>query len=276
MWANIVLFALFSAYFADIDAFRTRITSSAKRHALICDMFSGIVEEMGVVENLNKVQKMEMWDGSFCEGVELTVIADKALGDSYIGCSIAINGVCLTATGLDIPNNKLTVGLAPETLRRTNLGTLAKGGKVNLERALRADGRNSGHFVQGHVDGTGEIIEKWKEGDSLWVKVKVDDDIMKYIVPKGFIAIDGTSLTICETSNTPNNCWFTFMLIAHTQQCVIIPNKETGEFVNIEVDVLAKMVEQSMAGFKEGSTDELKSEINDLKGKIEKLEQLIK
>lgn len=274
MLSTLLLLALFSALFASVDAFH-KMAPLSKRSALIHDMFSGIVEEMGVVENLNKVQKMEMWDGSFSEGVELTVVADKALGDSYIGCSIAINGVCLTATELDIPNNKFTVGLAPETLRRTNLGTLAKGGKVNLERALRADGRNSGHFVQGHVDGTGEIIKKWKEGDSLWVKVKVDDELMKYIVPKGFIAIDGTSLTICETNNTPQDCWFTFMLIAHTQQCVIIPKKEEGEFVNIEVDVLAKMVEQSMAGLKEASKDELKDEINDLKAKIMKLEKLI-
>ena len=104
-------------------------------------MFSGIIEEMGTVEELRKRTDMLMWDGSISEGVEFTVKAKKSLEDSYLGCSIAINGVCLTATALG--EDQFTVGLAPETLRRTNLGALSKGEPVNLERALRADGRNS-------------------------------------------------------------------------------------------------------------------------------------
>jgi len=238
-------------------------------------MFSGIVEEMGVVDKLVVNKQMPLWDGSLGEGVELTVVADRALLDAYVGCSIAINGVCLTATLLE--DNKFTVGLAPETLRRTNLGRLKAGGRVNLERALRADGRNSGHFVQGHVDCTGTILAKWKEADSLWVKVKVSHDVIRYIVPKGFICVDGTSLTVCDVSvaaNASNESWFTFMLIAHTQQHVIIPSKEVGDLVNIEVDVLAKMVETSLQRIVGEKTGEriakLEQQVKDLLARIDK------
>ena len=183
---------------------------------------------------------------------------------------------------------QFTVGLAPETLRRSNLGQLVSGSRVNLERALKADSRNSGHFVQGHVDCTGEIIEKWKEMESLWVKVKVPQDVITYIVPKGFICVDGTSLTICEVDTRPDASWFTFMLVAHTQQSVIIPNKALGDKVNIEVDVLAKMVERSLAGVydsnrssssqKGGENNDnsaLTGEIADLKARVQVLENII-
>ena len=123
---------------------------------------------------------------------------------------------------------------------------LRTGSNVNIERALKADGRNSGHFVQGHVDCTGPITEKYFEGDSLWIKVQVPDEFIKFIVTKGFICVDGTSLTICDVDTAKST--FTFMLIAHTQQSVIIPQKEIGDHVNIEVDVLAKMVSQSLGG----------------------------
>lgn len=141
------------------------------------------------------------------------------------------------------------MGLAPETLRRTNLGLLRQGSKVNIERALRADSRNSGHFVQGHVDCVGNVINKWKENDSLWLKIEMPAEYMVYIVPKGFVAIDGTSLTICDVDYVQR--WFTIMLISHTQASVILPFKEVGDGVNIEVDVLAKMVEQSVRGLNE-------------------------
>jgi len=213
------------------------------------NMFSGIVEEMGVVKSIESSVQVKMWDGSVSEGAILSVVSDIAMKDAYIGCSISINGVCLTATELDEEKNEVRFGLAPETLRRTNLGILRPNKPVNVERALRADGRNSGHFVQGHVDSTGEILSKEKDGDSLWIKIRAPDYLMKYIVPKGFICIDGTSLTICDVNKKES--WFTFMLISHTQSAVIIPSKEVGEMVNIEVDVLAKMVEQSMTGLDE-------------------------
>lgn len=117
-------------------------------------------------------------------------------------------------------------------LRCTNLENLKAGDKVNLERALKEGGRNSGHIVQGHVDCTGELAEKHIEGDSLWIKIKCENEtVMRQIVPKGFVALDGTSLTVCEvTENT-----FTVMLISHTQQHIIIPQKNIGDKINIEV-----------------------------------------
>lgn len=145
-------------------------------------MFSGIIEEIGTIERLDK-KELQLWDGSSAEGVELMVKTMICKQDAYIGCSISVNGACLTATS--IHDNLITFGIAPETLRRTNLGYLTIGSKVNLERAMQANGRNSGHFVQGHVDCVGRILEKWNENDSLWVKVAVPSEYMKYIVPKG-------------------------------------------------------------------------------------------
>lgn len=117
---------------------------------------------------------------------------------------------------------------------------------MNLERSLPADGRNSGHFVQGHVDDTGCIAEKWVEGDSLWVKVASPPHILRHIVPKGYIAVDGTSLTVCEVNREGG--WFTFMLIAYTQSHVIIPTKAVGAKVNLEVDVVGKYVGAALEG----------------------------
>ena len=160
------------------------------------------------------------------------------------------------------------------------MGVLKTGSRVNLERALKADGRNSGHFVQGHVDCTGEIMEKWREGESLWVKVKVPQEFITYIVPKGFVCVDGTSLTICEVDARPDASWFTFMLVAHTQQSVIIPAKAAGERVNIEVDVLAKMVERSLQGVNaqeqakapaNGDVEALTARVKALEEKVEQL-----
>jgi len=137
------------------------------------------------------------------------------------------------------------VGLAPETLRKSNLGTLKPHDLVNLERASEVGGRNSGHFVQGHVDDTGTIVEKWTDGDSLFLKLQTTPDVMRYIVPKGFIAIDGTSLTVCDVYPESNE--FTFMLVEYTQKKIIIPSKNVGELVNLEVDVLGKYSESALA-----------------------------
>ena len=187
-------------------------------------MFSGIVEEMGTVRRLEKVARVEQWDGSVGEGWELEIDAAEALGQASLGCSIAVNGVCLTVT--EFTDDWFRVGLAPETMRRTNMVSLEAGDAVNLERALPADGRNSGHFVQGHVDDVGEIVEMRPDGDSLYVTVRPPSRLLPYIVPKGFIAIDGTSLTVCEVDYTAGT--FNFMLIAFTQQKVIIPKKEVS------------------------------------------------
>jgi len=135
-------------------------------------------------------------------------------------------------------------GLAPETLLRTNLGDLVPGSPVNLERSMASNGRNSGHMVQGHVDGTGTIVAKWKDGDSLWVRVQTSPEIAHSLVPKGYIAVDGTSLTIVDVDVA--ECTFTFMLVAYTQQKIIIPGKVIGDRVNLEPDVLGKYADNAV------------------------------
>lgn len=235
------------------------------------NMFTGIVEEMGQVVELVERDDMTLWDGSTGKGTELTVKADIVLDGAYLGCSISVNGVCLTAS--ELTDDTFKVGLAPETLRRTYLGSLDTGKAVNLERASANDGRNSGHFVQGHVDGTGTIIDRWSDENSLFFKIKVSPDILRYVVPKGFIAIDGTSLTVCEVNSSPNEeeCWFTFMLVEYTQSKIIIPGKEKGDLVNLEVDVLGKYAESALSTilprveFLEGRVKELESQLKEMK-----------
>ena len=180
-------------------------------------VFSGIVEEMGTVVSMKKVKEITLWDGSKGEGWLLKVKANVVLDGCSDGCSIAVNGVCLTA----LPgwtSETVTFGVSPETLRCTNLEDLKEGSRVNLERSLRADSRNSGHYVQGHVDCVGNIIKFKPEGDSLWVTIQTPKDIIGYIVRKGYIAVDGTSLTVCNVYE--NESCFDLMLVAHTQQCV--------------------------------------------------------
>merc|ERR1712224_712366 len=132
-----------------------------------------------------------MWDGSKSEGFVLRIKCKVMLDGAYIGCSIAVNGTCLAATALD--PEAFEVNCAPETLRCTDLGDLVVGSLVNLERSMAASDRNSGHVVQGHVDEAGQILEFRREGDSLWVKIGMSTDLLPYVVPKGYIAVDGTS-----------------------------------------------------------------------------------
>lgn len=178
-----------------------------------------------------------------------------------------MNGVCLTATELN--DGEFKVGLAPETLRRTYLGNLNSGDSVNLERASEIGGRNSGHFVQGHVDGVGTIIDRWTDEDSLFFKVKVDTEILRYIVPKGFIAIDGTSLTVCEVNSLPEESWFTFMLVEYTQKKIIIPQKDIGGLLNIEVDVLGKYSESALANIMP-RVEQLEARVKELEEQLAK------
>lgn len=214
-------------------------------HASTRFMFTGIVEEMGTVVTFEERDDMTLWDGTTGSGTELVVKGDVVFQDAYLGCSICVSGVCLTATDIDENKKQVKFGLAPETLRRTYFPELKSGDLVNLERASEIGGRNSGHFVQGHVDGTGEIIERWQDEDSLFIKVRVGQDLLPYIVPKGFIAIDGTSLTVVEVNK--EETWFTFMLVEYTQKKIIIPGKPVGAKVNLEVDVLGKYSENALA-----------------------------
>ncbi len=203
-------------------------------------MFTGLVEEIGTVERLWRER----------DGWWLSVRAERALTDLAVSHSIAVNGACLTVTALS--EAAFTVGLAPETVRRTNLGELQPGEGVNLERALPADGRVGGHFVQGHVDGVGVIRAMRPEDDSLWVTVETPAELLRYIVPKGFVAVDGVSLTVVEVF--PDS--FNFMLIAYSQEHIVLPRKSTGARVNLEVDMLGKYVER----FVQGATDAVRND----------------
>ncbi|XP_057748331.1 riboflavin synthase-like [Arachis stenosperma] len=199
-------------------------------------LFTGIVEELGTVKQLGKAPH---------GGFDMVIAAKTVLEGVNFGDSIAVNGTCLTVTEFDA--NTFTVGLSPETLRKTSLEELQSGSLVNLERALTPTSRMGGHFVQGHVDGTGIILSKVSEGDSLWIKVKAEKELLKYVVPKGFIAVDGTSLTVVDVNDGEG--WFNFMLVAYTQQKVVIPLKEVGQKVNLEADILGKQVERLLSGY---------------------------
>ncbi|XP_052177227.1 riboflavin synthase [Diospyros lotus] len=200
----------------------------------IRSLFTGIVEEMGEVRHLGFAD-----DG---EGFTMKIFSKTVLEDVNLGDSISINGTCLTVTHFDTQLSEFTVGLSPETLRKTSLIELEAGSLVNLERALKPSTRMGGHFVQGHVDGTGEIVATEREGDSLWVTVRTTPEMLKYIVPKGFIAVDGTSLTVVQVFDEMQS--FNFMLVDYTQQKVVIPLKKIGQKVNLEVDILGKYVER--------------------------------
>lgn len=188
-------------------------------------------------------------------GTTLTITlpsTSSLLSDCNLGDSIAVNGVCLTVTSFTLsPSAQFTVGIAPETLRLTNLGSLRPGSRVNLERAVRADTRMGGHFVQGHVDTVAEIIKITPDGEALTFRFRPKNrEVLKYVIWKGFIALDGTSLTV--TAVNDDEGWWEVMLIAYTQERVVVAGKKVGETVNVEVDMTAKYVEKSLRGYLEG------------------------
>jgi riboflavin synthase len=198
-------------------------------------MFTGIVEEMGTVAHIV---------GDQDQANQLTVNCHTVLEGTRTGDSIAVNGTCLTVTALT--NHSFTVGLSPETLRRTNLGLLKVGDPVNLERALAFGGRMGGHYVQGHVDGIGEIVAIVPEGDSKRVTIRPPARLLPYIVEKGYIAVDGVSLTVAEMGRDT----FTVALVAYTQSAVIMGHQQVGALVNIEVDIIAKYVERLVEAYR--------------------------
>lgn len=191
-------------------------------------MFTGIVEEMGTVKHCSRQG----------DGFDLSINCDTVLEGSVLGDSICVNGVCLTIASMD--ENGFTAGLAPETRSRTNLEDLAAGSAVNLERSVTPSTRMGGHFVQGHVDTTGQIKTFKKDEDALWVSISADESVMRYIVTKGYVTLDGTSLTVVDVGDD----WFNVTLVSYTQSHIIMPTKKVGDKVNIEVDVLGKYVER--------------------------------
>ena len=201
-------------------------------------MFTGIVEEMGVVEFCRPVEiPLDAEGPSGVHNYRLRVKARRVLEDLAVADSICVNGACLTVVARDESGFEMDV--VPETLRRTNLGMLVKESMVNLERSLSVNGRLGGHVVQGHVDGVGVVVEVRAEGGAQIFRIKSPDELMRYIVEKGFIGLDGISLTVVEVFNSA----FTISVIPYTLENTNLQVRETGESVNLEVDILAKYVE---------------------------------
>lgn len=195
-------------------------------------MFTGIIEEVGEVKSL-KI-------GS--ESSKLTIKAHKVLEKTLIGDSIATNGVCLTVTNIN--GNSFEADVMEETFRRSNLGNLKVGSKVNLERALTLDKRLGGHIVSGHIDGCGKVLSLIKEKNAVWVTIGADKKILKYIIEKGSIAIDGISLTVAYVDEEV----FKVSIIPHTGEETTLLTKTVGESVNLECDMIGKYVEK-LLGF---------------------------
>jgi riboflavin synthase len=195
-------------------------------------MFTGIVEELGVVESLE------------CQatGAKLTIRCSRVLAEATLGASIAVNGTCVTA--VELAEDRFSADLAPETLKRTNLGDLHAGSLVNLERPLQANSRLDGHFVLGHVDATAEIASLDALGDdNWWLRIRVPEALTRYVVEKGSLAVDGISLTVAGIEGRE----VSFTIIPHTFEHTTMRGYGNGARVNIEVDILAKHLEKLVA-----------------------------
>lgn len=191
-------------------------------------MFTGLIEEMGEVISIGKGVK----------SAEIGIKAEKVLEGVKLGDSIAVNGVCLTVTAFD--RDRFTVDVMAETLRRSNLGNLSDRSKVNLERAVAVGDRLGGHIVSGHIDGKGKITEIVNEDIATWITIEPPYELLKYIVLKGSVAIDGISLTVAEVDEKS----FKVSLIPHTKGETTLFSKKVGEEVNLEGDIVGKYVER--------------------------------
>ncbi|OZM57144.1 riboflavin synthase [Lottiidibacillus patelloidae] len=191
-------------------------------------MFTGIIEEIGNISNMKQTGK----------AIVMTIAAKKVLSDVNLGDSIAVNGVCLTVTSYT--TNQFTVDIMPETVKSTSLQQLSKGSNVNLERAMSAGGRFGGHFVSGHVDGLGTIVKKERVENAVYYNITVPNDIKHYLLYKGSVSVDGTSLTIFGVEDNE----FTISLIPHTLSETILGEKGPGDYVNIECDMIGKYIER--------------------------------
>lgn len=194
-------------------------------------MFTGIIEEVGVLESVRTGQK----------SCRLTVRGRAIFGDLRLGDSIAVNGVCLTVNAFT--QTTFTADVMAETMRRSSLGALKAGDKVNLERAMPANGRFGGHIVSGHVDSVGKIASLVPEDNAVWVTVLADPKTMRYIVEKGSVAIDGISLTVAKTAKES----FQVSIIPHTGANTILLSKKAGDPVNLECDIIGKYVERLLS-----------------------------
>lgn len=198
-------------------------------------MFNGIVQQTGVISSC------QMSGG--CH--HLVITPEMPMPDLDIGESISVNGVCLSVTSFT--QDSFQISVVPETLRRTNLGGLAAGGKVNLERSMRMGDRMSGHYVQGHIDGTGRILElHHDQGDAWLLKISIPRELGKYTVAKGYIALDGMSITLIDAAPE----WFTITLIPHTQAVTVARHYKVGAEINIEVDMMGKYIHRYLEAYR--------------------------
>lgn len=193
-------------------------------------MFTGIVEEIGTIAEVKR--------GTGDSYIKIK--AKKVLSDAQLGDSIAVNGVCLTAA--EISEGTFRADVMNETLNRSSLGNLTRGSHVNLERAMSAQGRFGGHIVSGHIDGTGNVTDIRNDGIAVWYTISTGSDILRYIVEKGSIAIDGISLTVAKVTDSG----FAVSIIPHTADETILSEKKIGDTVNLENDIIAKYVEKLM------------------------------
>lgn len=203
-------------------------------------MFTGIVEEIGLVESISK-------------GVSSAVVQIKAsviLSDLKIGDSVAVNGVCLTAS--KVTATGFCADVMHETLNRSSLGSLKKGSGVNLERAMPANGRFGGHIVSGHIDGVGTVAGITRDDNAIWYTINAGESILRYIVEKGSVAIDGISLTVAKVDSKS----FSISAIPHTVKATILSDKKLGDTVNLENDIIGKYVEK-LAGNQPSSTSKI-------------------
>ena len=191
-------------------------------------MFAGIVEEMGAVKLLEKSMA----------GTRLTILAKAVMDDLPIGASVSVNGACLTVIKRN--DKEFTVDVSPETMTVTNLGKLAAGSPVNLERAMKLNERIGGHLVAGHVDGVGTIRERHQEGNGTVITIEAPSEILRYCIPKGSITVDGVSLTINEVTGRS----FSVMIIPHTAKVTTLGIKQQEDSVNLESDLIGKYVER--------------------------------
>lgn len=203
-------------------------------------MFTGIIEELGTIKQIKNGQA----------SIKLIVGCSKVLVGSNLGDSIAVNGVCLTVTSMTA--DSFTADVMPETMRRTGFSQLAIGSKVNLERAMLAGGRFGGHIVSGHIDGVGHVVSLKKEDNAVWVTIETSTDILRYIVEKGSISIDGISLTVAYVDS---HC-FKVSIIPHTAGHTILLDKKSKDIVNLECDIVGKYVEKLVMTPKEETKEE--------------------
>ena len=210
-------------------------------------MFTGIIEEIGKVKAIVR----------HANSIKLTIAVEKILDDIHIGDSICTNGVCLTVTTFD--EGSYTADVMPETMSRTNFKDLRINDLVNCERAMPANGRFGGHIVSGHIDGTGVISKMSRDDKAIRIKIETRPEILKYIVEKGSITIDGISLTVTEVSN-----WdFGVSIIEHTQDATTLTKKKVGETVNLENDIIGKYIEKFVGSFSAKKDENLLNLLND-------------